>query len=964
MITTRSEDITDSLSSQDDTPTVSYNIVRHPSKVLVKTYRIVDGTIAKDMSQSGRIPEGCTITTTSTSLREYIEAACAGRSCQYILPSNVELGSGTPLSPKKLVTEGGADRSASTLVYVEGPAVFTIDHDPHPDSRFTFETPEQLCAELRRQFPAAFESAAHGSYYSSSSFIHRPDGTPYSGAKGHHTAFAVADALDLRRFSEALFKRLWLLGYGYIMITRSGTMIPRTILDQKVLEPQQPLFAGGAHCLDGITQRRPNPVVIGGGYVNTKAVVSLSEEENTRFETLVTQAKAERAVEAKKIAIEYTKSAVATLVTQGVSEQRAIRTVESRMGGTLTGSDRLNFAEHGQVTVSAVLADPDKYDRCYLHDPVEPAYGSGSTAIFFANHETRKPQVYSHAHGGRNFVLTYDEESLTARLQSMSDEDLRHGWCLLVASADLPADAQERVLRSIVKSTGSSLTTLRKSLKDHLKAVRVIQHGGARDPSVTFVETFLREQFSHGKHLIYTEAQQFWSYNGRYWEKLDDVVLRGRIQLMATERWDWVSEMVAAQGKKTPPTMSSFVESTLAVLKSSSIKEGDPLRLMAPRPSVINARNGSLWLENDGPVLHPHRPEDYLTSCSELTYDPHATAPTFERLLRSMLCDENGVPFKDQEEMYLHVLELLGYVCQPARFLKVFYIFYGPGDNGKTQLAKVLQSIVGLAAIAFDRLSGVDEEGSRFAAAKLMGKLAVIDDDATDAYQLPDGFLKKIAEEKPITAEEKFKGPMTFICRVVVIILTNSLPITTDNSRGMRTRAQVIHLPRQFKRPDEVGPDDPNVQRPDLWYQVFNHELAGVLNLLIAGFYRVKVRGSFSPPTSATHAFKMWLSNTNVVPRFVSEACEPVGPDKFEHTTSMFYDAMTMWCRSENVQERYRPSQHTLKKRFGELGIFVKHTNVGSAVYGLRIKDKWKQWDDNRAAVKAALLAKEWEDLL
>lgn len=928
---------------KSDTPAIRYNVVLHPTAVLVKTYRIVDGAIAKDMSQSGRIPKGCTVTTKMTTLRQYVEAACAGGSCQYILPSNGELGSGTPLSPKRFVTEGGVDRSATTLVYVDGPAVCTLDHDPHPDSRVTVETPEKLCAVLVQLSPAAFEGAAHGSYYSSSSFIYGPDGTPYSGAKGHHTAFAVVDALDLPRFSEALFKRLWLLGYGYIAISRSGAMLPRTIVDPKVLEPQQPLFAGGAHCRDGITQRRPKPVVIGGEYVHTKAVPSLSEEENARYAALVTQAKAERSAEAKKVAIEYKQAAVATLVAKGISAQRAIRTVESRMGGTLTGPDVLCFAEHGEVSVSAVLADPDRYDRCYLHDPVERDYGSASTAFFFANSVTGKPLVFSHAHGGGTFFLQYDEESLIARLRGMSDEDLRNGWCPLVASVDLPVDGVERVIKSIVKATGSTMGSLHKALKAHINAARIAHQGEAPDPSVKFVETLLDEQFNNGKHLIYTGAKQFWSYNGRYWEQMDDAVLSGRIQHMAKERWDWVKEMVAAQGKKTPPTMSSFVDSTLAVLKSSSIKEGDPLRLVSPKPSVINVENGTLWLEADKPDLRPHNHEDYLTSCSGLTYDPHATSPVFEQLLRSMLCDEDGVPIEDQDDMVRHVLELLGYVCQPARFLKTFYIFYGPGDNGKTQLAKLIQAIVGLGAIAFDRLSGVDEKGSQFATARLIGKQALIDDDATHDYQLPDGLLKKIAEDKPFTAEEKFKGPVTFICRVVVIILTNSLPITTDTSRGMRTRAQVVPLPRQFKRSDEVGPNDPNVQRPDLWSRVFEQELPGVLNLLIDGFYRVKARGSFLPPPSAIRAFYLWLSNANTVARFVSEACEIIASDKAGGTTSEFYLALVEWCEAEHIHPRYRPTQHTLKKRLAELGYLVKHTNAGSAVFGLCIAPRWRR---------------------
>jgi phage/plasmid-associated DNA primase len=183
----------------------------------------------------------------------------------------------------------------------------------------------------------------------------------------------------------------------------------------------------------------------------------------------------------------------------------------------------------------------------------------------------------------------------------------------------------------------------------------------------------------------------------------------------------------------------------------------------------------------------------------------------------------------------------------------------------------------------------------------------------------------------------------------------------------MRTRAQVLHFSRQFKRPDEVGPDDPNVQRPDLWRQVFEQELPGVLNLLIAGFYRVKVRGSFDPPPSAIRAFDLWLSNTNAVPRFVSEACERIDSDKWEHTTSMFYDAMTMWCQGEHIPERFRPTQHTMKKRMTELGYLVKHTKAGSAVFGLRIKEKWmpnvtREFGDPEA-VKAALLAKDIEEL-
>ena len=135
---------------------------------------------------------------------------------------------------------------------------------------------------------------------------------------------------------------------------------------------------------------------------------------------------------------------------------------------------------------------------------------------------------------------------LTDRFTGMSDEDLRNGW---LPSGDVSQTPQPDALESVLKSLGtphwivSNGMHLRKALKDaEERPPRIAQQAAAPDPSVEFVDAFLAEQFGHGEWLlIATEGKQFWCYNGRNWEKIDDAVLRGRIQTMARERWDWVT---------------------------------------------------------------------------------------------------------------------------------------------------------------------------------------------------------------------------------------------------------------------------------------------------------------------------------------------------------------------------------------------------------------------------------------
>ncbi len=682
-----------------------------------------------------------------------------------------------PLVIKDLLSEGQVDRTNKTMTFEKGPACLTLDYDPSTFAKTQIESPEEYLMLLKCLTPGVFEGAACGYYYSSSSFVYLPDGAEYSGEPRFHLVFAVADATEIPLIKERLFQHCVLQGFGYHFIARDGKQLLRTLFDKKVLEPQQPIFAGGAHCLDGITQRRPQPVIHPGGYINTRDLVPLTQAELQTYQRKVDESKGPSDFEAKRVRRKYQKSEAEVLVKKGMPLERARRTVESRMGGVLLGGDMLDFGENVRVSVSEVLADPETFDGRYLHDPIEPEYGSSSTAIFFANASNGSPVIFSHAHGGRNFFLKLDEESICQRLNAADPEDVKSLWKRLVVDAPLESDELERVLAVVKSRTGTPI----KALREAAKKCRVGGCGGdadsLQDPALVIVRKTLRLRYGDGELLIRTESGAYWEYCATHWVPVSGKVIASVIQQVATDSWEEVKGLFAAQSK-TLPALSNFVDSALSNLGNEVIKPGDPLRLRQCRPNVINMLNGELWLEKDRPVLRLHRPDSFLTFCSNIDYQPDARAPTFDEALRGMLSLPGGIPMPDQDEMFRHVVELMGYIIQTGRFLKIFVLIVGPGDNGKTCLTKLLELILGTDAIVFNRLLGVDEGGSRFASARLIGKLVLIDDDAEHGFVLPDGLLKKIAEEKPMTAERKFQDEINFVSQVVPIILANSWPKT------------------------------------------------------------------------------------------------------------------------------------------------------------------------------------------
>ena len=477
------------------------------------------------------------------------------------------------------------------------------------------------------------------------------------------------------------------------------------------------------------------------------------------------------------------------------------------------------------------------------------------------------------------------------------------------------------------------------------------------DYALHMVELILGQRYGDGEHLIKTEDGSYWEYQKTHWVRVADKVVEKEALTIIKGELPGIKKAAKTEGIPAPGS-SAVLSATMKILGATVTKAGDPLHLHEPQSAVVNCLNGSLWLTGDEPDLLPHNPADGLTFCTGIEYDAGACSPVFNAAISDVLQVKNSdgtIDTEETAERVRHVEEQMGYAMQPARFLKVWFLWYGAGDNGKGRLVEMLTILLGNDSILAQRISTDGEENPARVAA-LLGKLLWVDDDLDANTLLPDGLLKKVSEQKPLSGAFKFKDEITFMCVVVVLMLANNWPRSRDMSLGMRTRAQIVTFERSFKKPNECKADDPDRQRPEIWATVYRDEMTGVLNKLVSGFYRLKRRGAFDEPATCQIAKQEWLKESNPVARFVDECGKPDSGEAWQGLAAVFM-VYADWAESQNIPRERQATRKTLKRHLLALGLDIRRAPGGVesvAVFGKAFQfdcvdcvdsKKGKPWD-------------------
>jgi putative DNA primase/helicase len=270
--------------------------------------------------------------------------------------------------------------------------------------------------------------------------------------------------------------------------------------------------------------------------------------------------------------------------------------------------------------------------------------------------------------------------------------------------------------------------------------------------------------------------------------------------------------------------LSKIVQSTITVLKKKMDIEMPELTLITqstrlvkiavasmtdkihtsdlPNP-VINCKNGELWINRDGThQLRPHNPKSYLISCLDVEYNPNAECPLFLETIDGIFSN-----YEDKEDIIRHTLEVFGYVVQPYKNIAAWFLFKGPGGDGKSTLLKILNGIMkDTMLMSTAKILGCWEStANNHAVTSLIGKLCVVIEDLPHRFILKDTGVKMLSENTKMEANPKMKDTFDFIYAGTLIMASNSFPSTRDITHGMLRRANVIPFNKQFTKLKKVS---------------------------------------------------------------------------------------------------------------------------------------------------------------
>jgi P4 family phage/plasmid primase-like protien len=429
------------------------------------------------------------------------------------------------------------------------------------------------------------------------------------------------------------------------------------------------------------------------------------------------------------------------------------------------------------------------------------------------------------------------------------------------------------------------------------------------DPASDVAELVMATEWAAGR-VLHAADQRFWQFRGTHWAPLADNMVEA-----VTERSARVWKLAHPKGRIGIPGLMSGAE---AILRARMACEESLHRVDATK-HVLNVRNGEIHIEakSGRASLRPHDPASRLTTVLPVEYDPDATCPRFDAFLReafSPVDSDTGepAPVTDLDSLTMYLWELIGYTIQPRKDHAAWVLLTGSGANGKSTLVNIVTALLGDHA-ASGQIA--DLTGNDHGLSILPGKLLFVDEDLDQNFRLPDGFIKKISENKMMTANPKHRAPYTFENTAIIWMACNSPPVTRDLSHGMMRRAHVIPFMRRFLAHEQ----DRGLAR-----YIIGNELPGVLAGALRGLIRLRMRGQWDIPRTVDRATEHWMSRTNAVALWVSERMDVV--DKTARVRLMdAYADYRQWSR--DTGHDHMVTRHGFRQALADHGLTTKKSS-------------------------------------
>jgi putative DNA primase/helicase len=273
-----------------------------------------------------------------------------------------------------------------------------------------------------------------------------------------------------------------------------------------------------------------------------------------------------------------------------------------------------------------------------------------------------------------------------------------------------------------------------------------------------------------------------------------------------------------------------------------------------PPIHVLNVANGLLNVETG--TLTAHSPQHLSAVQLPVVFDPRARCPGWERFVGEVF------PVDARELAW----QIPAWLMLPNTSLQKAILLLGEGGNGKGTYLTAVTAFLGRANVSALTMHKLEED--RFAASRLIGKLANICADLPAAHLQGTYVFKAITGGDPITGEYKFRDSFDFVPFVRLVFSANHPPRSQDSSSAFFQRWLVCPFSRSFRgHPGEIPRDvlDALLAEPTELSGVLNRALAALTGILQRGLLQSEsMRSAHAEFQQVTDPLLVWLDRKTV----------------------------------------------------------------------------------------------------
>jgi putative DNA primase/helicase len=305
-------------------------------------------------------------------------------------------------------------------------------------------------------------------------------------------------------------------------------------------------------------------------------------------------------------------------------------------------------------------------------------------------------------------------------------------------------------------------------------------------------------------------------------------------------------------------------------------------------PWLFNCQNGTIDLRTG--QIQAHNPMDLITHLAPVTYDAHATCPTWEKFL--------GEVFKDDTEMVAFLQRALGWsLTGVVQDRALFFLYGSQGNNGKTTLVETYRDVLGTwgeESFGYARkvdvttfMKSKNHDDNLRKVCQLAGARFTYSSEIDEEHRLNEQLIKDMTGGDTLEARRLYNEPFTFKPTFKPWMYGNHKPEIRGTDDALWSRVKLVPFEVCFvDRIDLTLPDK------------LRAELSGILNWAIQGCLAWQQEG-LKPPERVQTATRQYREEQDTIGRFIRECCH-TGEEYMQCKASILYAAYERWANDNN----------------------------------------------------------------